>query len=242
MLLMNLMFVNVRLHPDLVADLGLGELERAGVVAAQAVRGRRALEAVVDRADEKLRFMSTPQLLRAAGSVALPGIVRAVVRQVLAPVGVIQRVDRAVAVDLRDDEDVEVVDELRRLGIGAVVAHEALRGLGAHAGGRDLVAVLLAVEEDADLGLVADLADPQHVLGLRAARDRGGGAQQVAERGDRAGDGMPRGRVGAVLARGHERGGRRVGVDRVDDLRRGARDRAGGAGGEADRDRVAGRR
>ena len=67
----------------------------------------------------KLRFMSTPQLLREAGSspcsVNLTGVL-AVIGHVRTAVGVVQRVRRAVAVDLRDDEDVEVVDERRRLG------------------------------------------------------------------------------------------------------------------------------
>ena len=75
---------------------------------------------------------------------------------------VIDRVVHAVAVDLRDDEDLQAVDERRRLGVGAVVAHEALRGLEADARGRDLARVLLAVEVHADLGAVARLADAQH--------------------------------------------------------------------------------
>ena len=127
-----------------------------------------------------------------------------------------------------------------RLRVGPVVAHEPLRGLEADARGRDLVAVLLAVEEDADLRAVARLADPQHVLGLRAARERRRRAQQVAERRDRAGhDDCVAGR-GAPQRRGHDVGERRVGVQRGDDLRRGARDRARGVRRQADADRVAG--
>ncbi len=48
---------------------------------------------------EKLRFRSTPQLLRLAGSTEVVGELRrvvAVVRQVLTTVGVVQRVRRAV--------------------------------------------------------------------------------------------------------------------------------------------------
>ena len=191
---------------------------------------------------EKLRFRSTPQLLRAAGSVSLLGNrgVLAVVGQVRAAVRVIQRMRGAVAVDLRDDEDVQPVDERGRLRVAPVVAQEPLRGLEADARGRDLVAVLLAVEEDADLRTVTVLADPQHPLVLRPARERRRRAQQVAQRRDRAcHDHAVAGR-GAVQRRRRHVGERRVGVERGDDLRRRAGDRARGVGGQADADRVAG--
>ena len=110
----------------------------------------------------------------------------------------------AVAVDLRDDEDVEVVDELRRLGIGAVVAHEALRGLEADARGRDLAGVLLAVEEHADLGAVAHLADAQHVLVLRAARVVAGARRRSLSGEDGAGQRRRRRRSLRAVQRGRD--------------------------------------
>ena len=123
---------------------------------------------------EKLRLRSTPQLLRAYGSFVARRVRRAVVDHVLAlRVVVVHRVRGAVGVDRRDDEDVEVVDQRLRLGIGRVVAHEPLGGLEADAAGAPLAGVLLAVDEDADLRALrlADVvADAEHLHRLRAAR------------------------------------------------------------------------
>ena len=161
------------------------------------------------------------------------------VGQVLAAVGVVQRVRGAVGVDLRDEEDVQPVDERGRLGVGPVVAQEPLSGLEADARGRDLVAVLLAVQEHADLGAVARLADPQHVLRLRPARERGGRSQQVAQRRHHAGQERQVAGRDPVQRRRREGGEGRVGVERSDDLRRGAGDRACGVRAQADADGVA---
>ena len=75
---------------------------------------------------------------------------------------VVHRVVRAVRVGRRQDEDVEVVDELTRLRVDRVVAEQLLGGLETCQRRRPLAGVLLAVEEDADLRAVALLADPQH--------------------------------------------------------------------------------
>ena len=119
---------------------------------------------------------------------------------------VVHRVRRAVGVDRRDDEDVEVVDAARRLGIGAVVAHQALSGLEADAASvRHLAGVLLAVDEDADLlalRLALVVADAEHLTGLRAARVRSPGRFSRSLSGETSlGDDDAGAGAGAVLAR-----------------------------------------
>ena len=207
------------LDPDLVPGLGLGELEQAGGVAAGAARARRALEAVEDRADGEVA-VDVDAVAVAVGRVAeVLGARR--VRSSRGPCwcGAASRRSsgHAVAVDLREDEDVQVVDERRGLGVGAVVAHEALRGLEADARGRDLAARAPgSTGRRRPSSRRATLPMRSIVLVLRAARDRRRGAQQVAERrGDaRLDDAVAGG--GAVLASRGRRARVRVGVDRGD--------------------------
>ena len=78
---------------------------------------------------------------------------------------------RAVRVDDREDEDVELVDVLLRRRVGRVVANEPLRGLEARDRRHPLAGVLLAVEEDADRVVAPVLADPVHLLVERAPLD-----------------------------------------------------------------------
>jgi hypothetical protein len=84
-------------------------------------------------------------------------------------------------VDRRDDEDVEVVDQLARLRMDRVVAQQAFGRLEAGDRRDPLARVLLAVDEDADLGAVALLADPEHLHLERRAVDVRRGVEEVRQ-------------------------------------------------------------
>ena len=178
--------------------LGLGELEQAGGVAARAA-GARALEAVEDRADGEVA-VDVDAVVVAVGRVAEvlgAGRVVAVRGHVGAARRVVDRVVHAVAVDLRDDEDLQAVDERRGLGVGPVVAHEALRGLEADARGRDLAARApgsRGTRRPWSRRAILPMRSTYWVCGPRGTVDRG--AQQVAQRRgdarlDDAGAGWP---------------------------------------------------
>ena len=202
-----------------------------------------------------------PQALRAAESLngwALPpgqrvrprrpevGCVRVVGLEPAdhAPVGhgfplgveVVHRVVRPVRVRRREDEDVEVVDELPRPLVDRVVAEQLLGRLEAGQRRRPLAGVLLAVEKHADLGAVPLLADPHHRVLERPARDVGvrGGGEEVGQVALRPRLRDPRARVPAVGLGDELRGRTRVRVDRRRHLGGGAGERARRVGGEAD--------
>ena len=233
--------VRERVHdPVLVADLGLGLLERAREHVARAGRVG-AVVAVEQRADgvvavevdaDRVAVGRRPPVTAAGG--------RAVVDHVAAlGLEVVQRVVPAVRVDRGDDEDVEVVDQLLRRRIGRVVTDQPFAGLQARDRRHPLASVLLAVDEDADLRTVAHLADPQHLHLERPALHVRRRVQPVAQRHARA-----RLRdAGAGVSADRERlqlgARRRGGVDRRHDLGRRAGGRAGRVGGEANRQVVA---
>ena len=236
--------VRERVHdPVLVADLRLGLLERAREDVARAARVG-AVVAVEERADGVVPVQVDTERVPVRRRRAVAGARGRAVAGHVAALGleVVQRVVPAVGVDRRHDEDVEVVDELLRLRIGRVVAHEPLARLHARDRGDPLTRVLLAVDEHADLRAVADLADAQRLHLERAALDVGRGVQPVRHRHARtrlrdAGAG-----VTANGVRTQFRGCVRVRVDRRDDLRRRARERAGVVRGQADRQVIAAHR
>ena len=224
--------------PLLVLDLRLGVLRRAGV-------RRRWCSSSTRRSSRRTASTRVVAVEVDAPGVAggRVGVARdgAVVGHVLAlRVEVVHRVVAAVRVDVRQDEDLDVVQQLLGLGVRGVVAHEPLGGLDAGQARRPLASVLLAVEEDADLGAVADGADAVHALLERAALHVRRSVEEVvqvhlgADRHD-AGAG-----VAAIRHGGHQRRRRGAGVDRGDDLRGRARERARVVGRQVDDDVLAG--
>ena len=181
--------------PELVLDLGLGRLRTGPRTRRWCTSTTRRCSRRRSSPTVLLRFRSTPHRLREAGSVLTYGTplsglrprrpevgrervvgllaaLDAVVRQV-APlhVEVVHRVVGAVRVRRRQDEDVEVVDQLARAPVDRVVAQQLLGGLQARQRRRPFTRVLLAVEEDADLRAVALLADAHDRVLERPALD-----------------------------------------------------------------------
>ena len=198
----------------------------------------RARVAVEQRADGAVAVEVDAPVV-AVADVAARLAEHAVVRHVAAlGAEVVERVVTAVRVHRRQDEDVEVVDVGLGGGIGRVVAHEPLGRLQARDRGDPLTRVLLAVDEHAGLGAVADRAACRcagragrtgRALDVRRAVVReltmchSSQLTRATHRDD------ARARVAVVQVRRHERARARVGVDRVADLRGRARRRAFGA-------------
>ena len=205
-------------------------------VGAPGVPGRRVVERLGDSSRERVR-PRRPEVRRVR-VVGLEAADHAPVRHRLAlAVEVVHRVVRTVRVRRREDEDVELVDELPRRLVDPVVPEQLLRGLEARQRRRPLAGVLLAVEEDAHapavnplVGAVAGpvLPDPHHEVLERPARD-----VRVRRRRVRKSDRLPfgracddaRARVPAVRLRDELRGRARVRVDRCRHLRGRARER-----------------
>ena len=222
-----------------------------------------------------LRFRSTPHALRAAeslngpgappgigfgrgvqklaafaSSVAAPPNMHQFVMSCAAAVEVVHRVVRPVRVRRREDEDVQLVDQLPRRLVDSVVPEQLLRGLEARQRSRPLAGMLLAVQEDADATAVNALVgavprpvlpDPQHEVLERTAlhvRVRRGREEvgQVALR-PRLDDPGPR--VAAVGLRNELRERTWVGVDRRRHLGGRARERTGRARRQPDAEVVA---
>ena len=207
-----------------------------------------------------LRFMSTPHAFRTPGRCSCTGAAgagvdprrpevgrRRIVRLLAADdavVGhvapllreVVHRVVRPVRVRGRQDEDVEVVDELPRPRVDRVVAEQLLGGLEAGQRRRPLACVLLAVEEHADLRSVAVLADPHHGVLERPPLDVrvGRGREEVRQVDLQARLDDSNARIAAVGERNEQRIRRGARVDRCDDLRCRARERAGRVRSQAD--------
>jgi hypothetical protein len=102
--------------------------------------------------------------------------------------------------------------------------------------------VLLAEEEHAHLGAVTVRADAVQVLLERTTRDARGGVEEVRQVRARAGLDDAGAPVAAEGRRLHERGGRRIGVDGVDDVLGRRVERAGRVGAEDDLDQLVGDR
>ena len=143
----------------------------------QAFAGRRVVERLGDSSRERVR-PRRPEVGRVRVVGLEPADDAPVGHRLALAVEVVHRVVRPVRVRRREDEDVEVVDELPRRLVDRVVPEQLLRGLEARQRRRPLAGVLLAVEEDADatavdalVGAVAGpvLADPHHEVLERAA-------------------------------------------------------------------------
>ena len=232
--------VRERVHdPLLVLDLRLGVLARAVVDVAGAAR-RRA-EVAVERRVLAVVAVEVDAPGVAGGRVADAEGRGAVVGHVAALGGeVVHRVVAAIRVDVRHDEDLDLVHQLLGVGVRRVVLDEPLGGLDAAQAGGPLASVLLAVEEHADLGAVPNGADAVHALLERAARHVRRRVEEVVQvdLGPRLHGGGP-----GVVAEGRGRDERRgcgVGVDRRDDLGRRAGGRAGRVGRQVDEDVLAG--
>ena len=260
--------------PELVLDLRLGGLGRPGERFAGAV-DRRTDVAVDERPERVVAVHVRAPGVPGGGVVERLGDPsweqvrprRPEIRRVRvvglepadhAPVGhrlplaveVVDRVVPAVRVRGREDEDVELVDQLPRRLVDPVVPEQLLRGLETGQRRRPLTGVLLAVEEDADaaavdalVGAVARpvLADPQHEVLERPARNVGVRRRreevgQVALRPRLDGSGA---RVATIRLRDELGGRARVGVDRRRHLGGRARERARRARREGDDEVVA---
>ena len=164
------------------ADVAVGQgAERVVAVHVDApgVPGRRVVERLRDASGERVR-PRRPEVRRVR-VVGLEPADHAPVRHRPALLReVVHRVVRPVRVRRREDEDVELVDELARRLVDPVVPEQLLRGLEARQRRRPLTGVLLAVEEDADappvdplVGAVAGpvLPDPHHEVLERPALD-----------------------------------------------------------------------
>ena len=173
---------NTSLVHDRRTDVAVDERPERVVavhVGAPGVPGCRVVERLGDSSREQVR-PRRPEVRR----VRVVGLETAdhapVGHRLPLAVEVVHRVVRAVRVRRREDEDVELVDELPRRLVDPVVPEQLLRGLEARQRRRPLAGVLLAVEEDADaaavdplVGAVARplLPDPQHEVLERPALD-----------------------------------------------------------------------
>ena len=138
------------------------------------------------------------------------------------------RVVGAVRVRRREDEDVEVVDQLPRSRVDCVVA-SSCSAVSRHVNGVAHSRACCWQKEDADLGAVAHLPDPHDEVLERPAGNVGvrRHRQEVRQvdlfpRLDDAGAG-----VAAIGQRYHQRARHGIAVDRRDDLRRCAGQRSG---------------